>query len=116
MSLLDEMKNTCTMLDFRSVQDEYAGFKKVYVDGATFQATIVKDQSLEARIAEKEGLKEVYTVIVEKNIPLAYHDVFRREEDKQVFRVTSNMTDSQAPARSTVPIGKVTAERWEINA
>ena len=29
-------------------------------------------------------------------------------------RITSNIKDSEAPSRSTVPIAKVTAERWEL--
>jgi len=112
MSLLDEMKNACTMIDRRTVPDPAGGFGYAWVDGATFDATVVKDQSLEARIAEKDGLKQVYTIIVDKNTPLSFHDIFRREEDGQIFRVTSDVKDSVAPTRSTVPIGKVTAEEY----
>ena len=114
MSLLDEMKTTCTMIDKRTIPDPAGGFSPKWVDGASFEATIIKNQSLEARIAEKDGLKSVYTVVVDKGIPLSFHDVFRREEDGQIFRVTSNIKDSEAPARSTVPIGKVTAEEYTL--
>jgi hypothetical protein len=51
---------------------------------------------------------------VDKGFSLDYHDVFRRVSDNQVFRVTSNIKDSEAPEASTVKIGKVTAERWEL--
>lgn len=114
MSLLDEMKNTCTMIDRRTVPDPAGGFSYAWVDGASFEATIIKDQSLQARLAEKDGLKEVYTIVVDKGIPLSFHDIFRREEDGQVFRVTSDIKDSEAPARSTVQIGKVTAEEYPL--
>lgn len=114
MSLLDEMKTACTMIDKRTIPDPAGGFGPEWVDGASFEATIIKNQSLEARIAEKDGLKSVYTVVVDKNIPLSFHDIFRREEDGQTFRVTSDIKDSVAPARSTVPIGKVTAEEYVL--
>lgn len=114
MSLLDEIKDTCTMIDRRTVPDPAGGFEYVWVDGASFEATIIKDQSLEARIAEKDGLKQVYTVVVNKGAPLVFHDVFRREKDGQVFRVTSNIKDSEAPMRSTIQIGKVTAEEYPL--
>ena len=111
MSLLDEMKTACTMIDKRTIPDPAGGFSPEWVDGASFEATIIKNQSLEARIA---GLKSVYTVVVDKGIPLSFHDIFRREEDGQIFRVTSDIKDSVAPARSTVPIGKVTAEEYVL--
>ena len=114
MSLLDEMKAACTMIDKRTIPDPAGGFGPEWVDGASFEATIIKNQSLEARVAEKDGLKSVYTVVVDKGIPLSFHDVFRREEDGQIFRVTSDIKDSVAPARSTVPIGKVTAEEYPL--
>lgn len=116
MSLLDEMKVSCTMIDKRTVPDAAGGFGYAWVDGATFEATIIKNSSLEARIAEKDGLKEVYTVVVNKGIPLAFHDIFRRDEDGQIFRVTSDIKDSEAPMRSTVQIGKVTAEEYPLPA
>lgn len=114
MSLLDEMKTACIMLDKRSVPDGLGGFKPKWDEGATFDATIIKDQSIEARVAEKNGLKSVFTVVVQRGVPLEYHDVFRRLSDGAVFRVTSDITDSEAPSRSTVKIGKVTAESWEL--
>lgn len=114
MSLLDEMKTACTMIDKRTIPDPAGGFGPEWVDGASFEATIIKNQSLEARIAEKDGLKSVYTVVVDKGIPLSFHDIFRREEDGQIFRVTSDIKDSEAPARSTVQIGKVTAEEYVL--
>lgn len=114
MSLLDEMKTVCTMIDKRTIPDPAGGFSPEWVDGASFEATIIKNQSLEARIAEKDGLKSVYTVVVDKGIPLSFHDIFRREEDGQIFRVTSDIKDSEAPTRSTVQIGKVTAEEYTL--
>jgi hypothetical protein len=108
------MMTQCTMLDKRTVSDGVFGFTTAYVDGATFQATIIKASSIEARVAEAQGVSEVYTVVAAKGTALQYHDVFRRESDGQIFRVTSLQRDSEAPEASTVQIGKVSAERWEL--
>ena len=121
MSLMDNFGNigimrgmleTCTMIDKTTRPDGQFGFKPTWVDGAQFQAMIEKNNSTEAQIAERQGVKELYTVVVQRGAPLKYQDVFRRESDGAVFRVTSNTTD--APNASTVKIARVSAERWEI--
>ena len=114
MSLIDVMMEDCTMLDKRTVSDGLGGFTTQWVDGAGFRAAVVKDSTMEARVAEKQGVTELYTVTVDKGLSLQYHDVFRRESDGAVFRVTSNVVDSETPAVATFQIGQVTAERWEL--
>lgn len=114
MSLLDSMMTKCTMIDKRTSSDGVFGVIEQWVDGASFDAVVIKDTSTEARLAEKQGVSEVFTVVVKKNIPLHYHDVFRRESDQAIFRITSNITDSEAPDASSVKIGKVSAERWSL--
>ena len=114
MSLITEAMTDCTVLDKRTLPDGQGGYVTQWVDGATFQAAIVKDSSMQARMAEKDGVTEVYTVTVNKGLPLDFHDVFRRESDGAIFRVTSNITDSETPARATFQIGQVTAERWVL--
>lgn len=112
--LIDAMKEKCTMLDRRTVADGLGGFKTTWTDGATFDAAVIKDSTMEARVAEKQGVTEVYTVTVDKALPLAYHDVFRRNRDGATFRVTSNIIDSTTPAVASFQFGQVTAERWEL--
>lgn len=114
MSLIDVMMEDCTMLDKRTVSDGLGGFTTQWVDGAEFRAAVVKDSTMEARVAEKQGVTELYTVTVDKGITLQYHDVFRRQSDGAIFRVTSNIVDSETPSVATFQIGQVTAERWEL--
>lgn len=114
MSLIDEMKEPCVMLDKRTVSDGMGGFSQEWADGAAFTAAIVKDNTMQARTAEKQGVTEVYTVTVNKGLALDFHDVFRRISDGAIFRVTSNIADSQTPARATFQIGQVSAERWVL--
>lgn len=114
MSLIDTMKTDCVMLDRRTVADGQGGYIQTWEDGAEFQAAIIKDSSIQARAAEKQGVTEVYTITTDKSVPLDFHDVFRRLSDGAVFRVTSNMTDKKTPAVASFQFGQVTAERWEL--
>ena len=114
MSLITEAMTDCTMLDKTTQPDGQGGIERVWTDGASFQAAIVKDSSMQARMAEKQGVTEVYTVTENKGMDLDYHDVFRRESDGQIFRVTSLQRDSETPQRATFQIGQVTAETWVL--
>jgi hypothetical protein len=112
--MIDDLMEDCTMLDKRSIPDGQGGFDYTWEDGAPFLATIVKNGSLEARVAEKSGVKDTYTITVYKGTPLIVNDVFRREKDGATFRVTSNVTDTESPPMASFQIGNVSAERWDI--
>ena len=114
MSLIDVMMEECVMVDRRTVPDGIGGFNYEWVDGAQFRAAVIKNNSLEARVAEKQGVTELHTVTVDKGLVLQYHDVFRRLSDGLTFRVTSHIRDSETPSVATFQIGQVTAERWEL--
>lgn len=115
MSLLDSMMEKCIYINLSRVDDPYGSTVKRWTEGASFDATIIKNSSTEAVIAEKQGIKEIFTVVTSKTVHLGYHDVFKRVSDGQIFRVTSDAKDSEAPEASTVRITKVTAERWELD-
>lgn len=112
--LIDAFNTDCVMMDKRSIPDGIGGFTYEWTEGAQFTAAIVKDNTLEARIAEKEGVTEIYTVTFPVTLPLGYHDVFKRVSDGLIFRVTSNATDSKTPSVATFQFAQVTAERWEL--
>jgi hypothetical protein len=114
MNLLESMMERCTLLNEITSGDGVLGRHTSWQDGATFDAVIIKDSSIEAQVAEKNGLKEFFTVVLQKGFGLDYHKVFRRNSDGAIFRVTSMQKDSEAPDASTVKIGKVTAERWDL--
>ena len=116
MNLLESMMEDCRMLDKSTVNGGLLGRQDTYNPGASFKATIIKASSEQTMLAEKQGVGEVFTVVTDKGFGLAFHDVFRRESDQAIFRVITNQVDSEAPAASTVQIGKVTAERWVLPA
>lgn len=114
MRLYETMMEDCQMIDKTTIPDGMGGFTPTWVDGAPFTAAIVKDSSMEARWAEKEGVTELYKITTQKGISLEYHDVFKRLSDGQVFRVTSNQRDSETPTAASFQFGQVTAERWAL--
>ena len=114
MSLIDAFKEPCIIMNKAKVSDGEGGLKVEWQEGAEFDAAIVKDSSLEARIAEKEGLTNTYTVTTSPNAALEFHDVFKRVHDGQVFRVTSNGDDVRPPSVATFDFEQVSAEEWEL--
>lgn len=114
MSLLTDAFESCTMLHKTTQLDGYGSEITSWVDGAAFQAAITFDSSMQARVAQSQGVKSLYTVTTKKNKVLEYHEVFRRESDGKIFRVTSDGDDKATPDSATLNMRQVTAEEWEI--
>ena len=114
MSLIDEFKTPCVMLEKKRIPDGEGGFITSWAEGAEFDAAVVFDSSLEARTAEQQGVSSLYTVTTAKNAKLEYHDVFKRISDGKIFRVTSDGDDKQTPERATFQFAQVTAEEWSL--
>lgn len=114
MSLLTEAMESCVLLDKQTVADGYGGYDVTWVDGAVFEAAIVLDSSMEARVAEKQGVTALYTITTQKAMNLQYHDVLRRTSDGKIFRVTSDGDDKQTPASAGLNMRQVSAEEWQL--
>lgn len=115
MSLIDAFKEPCVIMNKAKVSDGEGGFTTDWQEGAEFEAAIVKDTSLEARIAEKDGLANTYTVTTSTNAALEFRDVFKRKSDGQVFRVTSNGDDKRTPPVASFQFEQVSAEEWSLS-
>lgn len=114
MSLLESAMTDVVLLDKTTEPDGEGGFISSWKEGAPFKAAITFDSSLQARIAEKQGVTSLYTVTVKKNVTLEYHDVFKRLSDGKVFRVTSDGDDKYTPESASLDMRQVTAEEWVI--
>ena len=114
MSLLDEAMETCVFLNKQVTQDGYGGYITTWADGAEFKAAITFDTSIEARVAELEGVTSLYTVTTSRALMLEYHDLFRRTADGKVFRVTSDGDDKYTPQSAGLDMRQVTAEEFEL--
>ena len=113
MSLLTDSMEDCIIVNRQKVNDGYGGFRNEWVDGAAFQASIVLDSSLQARVAEKQGVTNLYTVTTSRSLNLEFNEYFRRERDGKLFRVTSSGEDRFTPASATLDMRQVNAEQVE---
>ena len=114
MSLLESAMTMCVLLNKQTQADGYGGYVTTWADGAAFQAAIVLDTSMEARIGEKQGVTALYTVTTVKALNLQYHDVFRRSEDGKIFRVTSDGDDKKTPPSAGLNMRQVSAEEFTL--
>lgn len=114
MSLLDNAMEKCVLLDKTTASDGRGGYIPTWTDGAEFYAAITYDTSMQARIAEAQGVKNLYTVTTRKAMNLQYHDVFRRKEDNKLFRVTSDGDDNKTPPTAGLNMRQVTAEEYQL--
>ena len=114
MSLLDSAFEACHFINKTKAPDGYGGTKTVYSLGVKTEAAIVFNTSLEARVADKQGVTSLYTITTKRNNVLEYHDLLQRDSDKKVFRITSDGDDSATPAAATLDMRQVTAEEYVL--
>lgn len=114
MSLLSEAMENCIMMDKHTSSDGYGGYVTTYTPGAEFTAAIVRDTSLHARVAEKQGVKDIYTITTKKVLKLAFGDVFMRLSDGKYFKVTTNSDDRKTPESATLDMRQVNAEEYSL--
>lgn len=114
MSLLSEAMELCTMLDKTTEADGRGGFVTSWREGAQFNAAIVFDSSMQAKIGEAQGVTALYTITTNKGVNLQYHDVFRRASDNKIFRVTSDGDDKHTPDSAGLNMRQVSAEEFTL--
>lgn len=113
VSLLSNAMESCVMLHKTTVDDGYGGEITQWQEGASFDAAIVFDTSIQARNALALGVRSLYTVTTRKSKVLEYHEVFRRVSDGKIFRVTSDGDDKFTPNTAALDMRQVTAEEFE---
>lgn len=114
MTLYDSMMESFILIEKKRVSDGEGGFITTWVDGEEFQAVVVRDTTMEARIAEHDGVSSTYTVTTHKNVMLDFHDVIKRKADGLTYRITSQGGEIKSPTSPVIDIAQVNAERWEI--
>lgn len=114
MSLIDAFKSACILMEKTRVSDGEGGWNTVWKEGVEFEAAITFDSTMQARIAEKDGVSSLYTVTTSKNTSLDFHDVFKRVSDGKVFRVTSDSEDKRTPNVASFEFEQVSAEEWSL--
>ena len=114
MSLMDAAMADVIFMSKTRVPDGEGGFAIAWTEGATFKAAITTDDSLQAKIAEKQGVTSLYRVYTNKSITLDYHDVIKRVSDGKILRITSDAEDMKTPDSATFEFAVTTAEEWVL--
>ena len=109
-----DAREKCTLINEIIQEDGYGNYNPIYKDGATFEADIAFNNSIEALRAANEGVRSLYKVFTSRKIVLKYHQIFRRESDRKIFRVTSDGDDQFTPNSATLDLRVVSAEEWEL--
>ena len=110
MSLLTDALEKCVFLNKQKINDDYGGYINTWTEGAEFDAAIVFDTSMQARIGEKQGVTSRYTVTTERALTLQFNDYFKRVRDGKLFHVTSDGDDVYTPSSASLDMRMVTAE------
>lgn len=111
MSLLDDFKRPCVLMEKVRAPDGEGGFTTVWSEGAAFENYQALDQSMQARIAEKQGVTSLYTALVAANFPIVFGDYFKDRQTGETYRVTSNPQERIAPQSASFALKAFTAER-----
>lgn len=114
MSLLDDFAQDCVIMEKKRVPDGEGGSITTWEEGIVFKNYQALDTSMEARIAEKQGVTSVYSALVDKSVPIEYGDYFKSLTTGKIYRVTSNPEEKQAPKSASFSLKYFTAERAEL--
>lgn len=111
MSLLEDYQRPCILMEKVREPDGAGGYYTEWTDGILFYNHQALDTSMQARIAEKQGVTSLYTCLVDVSVPIEFGDYYRDMETGQTFHVTSNPDEKPAPASSTLKMKYFTSER-----
>lgn len=114
MSLLDDFARTCVLMEKKRVPDGAGGYMVQWEEGAEFTNYQALDTSMEARIAEKQGVTSLYSALVRADFPIEYNDYFRDKTTRLTYCVTSNPEEKTAPKSASFSLKSFTAERKEL--
>ena len=114
MSLLSQAFEPFYILDKTTAPDGYGGVITTWTEGAEFDAAAVLDASPEARVAESQGIRPVYTITTHRSVILRFGDVVKRDRDDKTFRIKSDGDDKLTPTSATLDMRQVTAEEWGL--
>ncbi len=114
MSLLTDSYEPFVMLDKQSVSDGMGGIKRVWTEGAQFEANANLDTSMQARIGAVQGVTGLYTITTTRAVSLQPLEVFKRVRDGKIFRATSDGDDKATPASATLDMRQCSAEEYRL--
>lgn len=111
-SLLHDAMEKFVFLDEKTAPDGFGGQISTWNEGAEFDAAAVYDQSLQANVAEVQGVSSLWTVTIPTAVRMDFHKVFKRVSDGKIFRCTSK-DFKETPKAASFQVRQVRAEEWQ---
>ena len=112
--LMDEFSATCVLLVKTRTDDPVGGYKTGWVPGVEFNAAWEYESAPEILVAEQQGVSRIYAIYVDPTLDLDYHEVFKRKDNGQIYRVTNPGTDRNTPSFSRINKRLIEVEKWEL--
>lgn len=112
--LSDYLNTEFALLDKVSRPDPMGGVIYSYQEGAHFLGGMVKNATTEMVIAEQNGAKSTFTLVVDRKLELERGQIIRRLEDGGNYRITSPTRDMMTPASSALKFSQATMEVVEL--
>lgn len=110
--LLNEFKERFSIYHRVTRDDDYGGYTSEWIRGASFDGILTEDVSITSAIAGIDTNKNMFGLKVEKDVPLEFHSVIRKESDKRFFRITSGEV-LKSPKMSRLNMKILSCEAYE---
>lgn len=111
--MISDFYEECTRIIDQTESDGLGGIKHSFQNGAVFSAAIYADSSTAMQIAERNGMKTIYTVITPNTVRLQRNDLIKRMKTGKIMRITSDAVDFETPSVTNLNLYKMTAEVFE---
>ena len=108
--MLSDFLESAHIMTKSTEQDGYGGVTTTWTEGAAIKAGFVRNNSTEARIAEKNGVKAIWTIVHSDLLDFWQNDCIKRDKTGELFRITGNSRDMETPAVSEMKFRQVGAE------
>lgn len=112
MTLYEKMFTSTVKLNQTIVSDGEGGTTVTYTESEEFNAAITLDNSVQAAIAQKDGVKGIYNITTSVDMPLKHGDIIKRVDNGKTYRVTGK--ENMTPSVATFHFYTVKGEEWEV--
>lgn len=112
--LMDEYNAKCVLLVKTRQDDPVGGYRTVWADGIEFDAAWEYESAPEIVVAEQQGVSRIYRIYIDPTLDLEYHEVFRRKDNGQIYRVTNPGKDRRTPSFSRINKRLIEVEKWDL--
>lgn len=99
------------VMNINLTDDGYGGQAYRIVEGLHFNAVLILGNSIQAEIAQKQGVTGIYTLVYPKNLDIPARTVIRRIKDGKYLR-TIELDGNPMPDEASIEVKVTRAEDY----